>query len=176
MLGKSNKKHFKFTIISVLLFVIILLMDHRYGGTFIFTTEFLSRFNNLSLCIAVDVIDQKNLLSYIRQQPNYYQYVKTNSHFESFRNWISQLIFYLVFIDGDHSYEGVKSDFLLIKDHSRIIAFHDISSDSVPGVREFWNEVKLNYSHEYEVHEFTQQYSEIENEFMGIGVLVKKRQ
>ena len=47
-------------------------------------------------------------------------------------------------IDGDHSYEGVKSDFEmygpLVKSPG-LIAFHDI--DYVPEVRRFWDEVKI---------------------------------
>ena len=47
-------------------------------------------------------------------------------------------------IDGDHSYEGVKSDFEmygpLVKSPG-MIAFHDI--DYVPDVRRLWDEVKV---------------------------------
>jgi predicted O-methyltransferase YrrM len=56
------------------------------------------------------------------------------------------------FIDGDHSYEGVKSDFQLYGPLVRpggIIAFHDIfpRPDS-PDIQvdRFWNEIKRSYS------------------------------
>ena len=65
----------------------------------------------------------------------------------------------LLFIDGDHSYEGVKKDFELYKSSvskNGIIAFHDIVPDSfsrtgiktssyVGEVPKFWNEIKQNY-------------------------------
>jgi predicted O-methyltransferase YrrM len=56
-----------------------------------------------------------------------------------------------LFIDGDHTYEGVKTDFDMYSPLVRkggIIAFHDIVPggwESVGGVPQFWNEVKNYY-------------------------------
>jgi predicted O-methyltransferase YrrM len=64
-----------------------------------------------------------------------------------------------LFIDGDHSYEGVKKDFEIYSSLVRkggIIAFHDIVPDYYTrygirtpsytgGVPKFWNEIKYNY-------------------------------
>jgi cephalosporin hydroxylase len=56
-----------------------------------------------------------------------------------------------LFIDGDHSYEGVKMDFEM---YSRLVkkgglmAFHDIvvgAPESVGEVNRFWNEIKRKY-------------------------------
>ncbi|MBU4501396.1 MAG: class I SAM-dependent methyltransferase [Nanoarchaeota archaeon] len=56
-----------------------------------------------------------------------------------------------LFIDGDHSYNGVKKDFKmyspLVKERG-IIAFHDIvpgPKENVGGVPEFWSEIKGKY-------------------------------
>ena len=49
-----------------------------------------------------------------------------------------------LFIDGDHSYDGVKRDFEMygpLVNPSGLIAFHDI--DYCPDVRRFWDEVKV---------------------------------
>ena len=68
----------------------------------------------------------------------------------------------LLFIDGDHTYDGVKKDFEIYKSfvsHNGIIAFHDIVPDSfsrtgiktssyVGEVPKFWNEIKKNYKYE----------------------------
>jgi predicted O-methyltransferase YrrM len=67
----------------------------------------------------------------------------------------------LLFIDGDHSYEGVKKDFEIYQSfvsNNGIIAFHDIVPDSfsrtgiktssyVGEVPKFWNEIKKNYKY-----------------------------
>lgn len=58
-----------------------------------------------------------------------------------------------LFIDGDHTYEGVKTDFEMyhkLVSKNGIIAFHDIVSgpqENVGGVSKFWNEIKNNFKH-----------------------------
>lgn len=79
-----------------------------------------------------------------------------------------------LFIDGDHTYEGVKADFenfrLLVRPGG-VVAFHDIfglpsmeSKGERMGVSRFWKEVRQLYPHT----EFTAPSS---NTPMGIGVL-----
>jgi predicted O-methyltransferase YrrM len=74
-----------------------------------------------------------------------------------------------LFIDGDHTYEGIKQDFEWYSPLVRsggIIAFHDIkptTPDNWIQVDKFWNEIKRNYK-----------YLEIisnEETWGGIGVL-----
>jgi predicted O-methyltransferase YrrM len=76
----------------------------------------------------------------------------------------------VLFIDGDHTYEGVKRDFLLYAPLVRpggIVAFHDIAEhpkETGCDVARFWNEVKTSYRHE-EIIENREQRG------WGIGVL-----
>lgn len=46
----------------------------------------------------------------------------------------------LAFIDGDHTYEGVKKDFEEVKDLSKYVLFHD--SNACGGVRKFVEELE----------------------------------
>ncbi len=77
----------------------------------------------------------------------------------------------VLFIDGDHSYEGVKKDFESYAPLVRtggIIAFHDIApkgvAKKVGGVPVFWREVKERYPHQELVHDAAQ-------DGFGIGYL-----
>lgn len=75
-----------------------------------------------------------------------------------------------LFIDGDHSYEGVKQDFNLFAPLVKpggIIALHDIVPNPQYGdiqVPKFWNEIKNHF--------FWRELIYDKNQF-GIGVLVK---
>ena len=79
-----------------------------------------------------------------------------------------------LFIDGDHTYEGVKLDFELYSPFVRdggIIAFHDIvknttlhiDADKIE-VPVFWNEIKTQYKN-------TEIIENLEQKSMGIGLL-----
>jgi cephalosporin hydroxylase len=76
-----------------------------------------------------------------------------------------------LFIDGDHTYEGVKADFetyTKLLNTNAIVGFHDIVSDKsdVPNhfVYEFWNEIKSNYQYK----EFIKNKNQSK---LGLGVL-----
>lgn len=62
-----------------------------------------------------------------------------------------------LFIDGDHSREGVWADFHLYSPLVRpggIVAFHDVSENTYPavqGVRDFWREFKRDHATEERV-------------------------
>ena len=66
--------------------------------------------------------------------------------------------FDLVLIDGDHSEEGCRRDFEAVREHARMVAFHDINEPHYPGVRAVWESVP---SEDYELLEFTAQYEEL---------------
>ena len=71
----------------------------------------------------------------------------------------------LILIDGDHSYLGVKSDYLNYKGLCKYMAFHDILGQrDCEGVSQFWNEIR----NEYEFIEFIDPNRDIAS---GIGII-----
>jgi predicted O-methyltransferase YrrM len=79
----------------------------------------------------------------------------------------------LLFIDGDHSYKGVKSDFEMYKNLVKkggVIAFHDIAAGYIinpegEGVNLFWNEIKNKYKTIEIIEDKKRQFG------FGIGVI-----
>ena len=77
----------------------------------------------------------------------------------------------LLFIDGDHSYEGVKQDFEMYSPLVRnggLVVFHDIvkqTSEVNCNVKKFWDEIKDEYDY-IEIITYPEQGG------FGIGVLI----
>jgi len=100
-----------------------------------------------------------------------FHFVRGNSHSQKTVDIFTQVLgqdkIDLLYIDGDHSYDGIKQDF---KNYGQfvarggIIAFHDIMPHRNYGVDQFWNEVKHQYSSKEIVASMSQQG-------YGIGVL-----
>jgi len=76
----------------------------------------------------------------------------------------------LLFIDGDHTYTGVKKDFEMYSPLIRkggLILFHDIAKhpkETECNVHKFWNEIKNKYKH-------TELITSSDQKWAGIGIL-----
>ena len=94
-----------------------------------------------------------------------------NSHNEETFNQVKGVIPLVdfLYIDGDHSYEGVRKDFEMysgLVQRGGLIAFHDICQyPSIPsyGVDRFWLEIRQKYPHEEIVRDWKQGW--------GIGLI-----
>lgn len=75
-----------------------------------------------------------------------------------------------IFIDGDHTYKGVKADWENYGHMGKIVAFHDIAGQ--PGCYRLWEELHQ----EYRTVEFTHSRDGNVNNgvWMGIGVLFRE--
>jgi len=148
----------------------------RWGGTFVLTNEYLKMFNVMNKSVAVDIIDSP-VVEYCASN-NETQFIKMNSQSTEFINYMNNNFFDLIFIDGDHTYNGVKNDYQISKNSGKIFVFHDIINDVCPGVVQFWNELKNSEKDTYDFFEFTEQYEDVWNDtkqkFLGIGVAIKK--
>jgi predicted O-methyltransferase YrrM len=112
--------------------------------------------------------------SFVREMQTI-ELIRGDSHsaetFEQLKGVLGGRTIDFMFIDGDHTYEGVKKDFesysrLMSKDG--IVAFHDIvpdrSEDPDHFVSVFWQEIKNDYRHEEIIRDKDQSK-------LGIGVL-----
>jgi predicted O-methyltransferase YrrM len=97
-----------------------------------------------------------------------------DSHTEETKSRVARLLrgqsLDVLFIDADHSYHGVRSDFEMYSPFVRkggIVIFHDIvehSTETPSEVDRFWNEIKGRYAHREIVENLTQGWA-------GIGIL-----
>lgn len=129
------------------------------GITFNLISDILNKFTDTT-CISIDSMNHNPIKN------NKYIYQDTTS--VDFKN----KRFDLVFIDGDHSYQSVKNDYLNVGQYAKYCVFHDIddnfirNDDSLDGgVPRFWEEVKE-----------TNKYIEFNSskkiiKIMGIGLL-----
>jgi len=104
--------------------------------------------------------------------------IREDSHLVSTASTIEEILkgrkLDFLFIDGDHTYEGVKKDFEMytkLVGKGGIIAFHDIvpgSPESVGGVPRFWEEIKFSFKH----IEFVENWKQ---RSCGIGICIVDR-
>lgn len=102
--------------------------------------------------------------------------IRGNSHNQSTLKKVKSLLggnkLDFLFIDGDHSYNGVKRDFKMyspLVKNKGIIAFHDIVIHPPHlkiNVNKFWNEVKTQFNYKEIIENKNQNWA-------GIGVLIK---
>lgn len=117
------------------------------GGEFFTIDSYFRRINpKFKKSVCIDISKQILTNGFPEYKAIYdVEYIHANSHNITWKN-IPLDVADICFIDGDHTYEGVKKDFMMVKDHCKYIVFHDIRC-SFWGVEKFWEEIKVNYHH-----------------------------
>lgn len=151
----------------------------RHGGTFVITVEYLSRFGELERAVGVDISDSPSTREYERLNPRA-RFVQVNTRSRRFRRLVKKHAPWdLVLIDGDHHEEAVRRDFEAVIDSARIVVFHDIASENVPGVQKVWHEIQSEHTGRFEFVEFAEQYDDVVRDtgqtWLGLGVAIRKR-
>jgi cephalosporin hydroxylase len=152
----------------------------RYGGTNFLLSQALP---SVSLMIGIDLYVRSSAkLRHYRRPTQELLFIHGSSYVpetvEQVRKAVEARQIDLLFIDGDHRYPGVRSDFLAYRHLVReggLIAFHDIvphqgkSDGSIPPnpfieVPQFWSRIKELYPS----HEFVRDASQ---DYYGIGAI-----
>ncbi|NVM34379.1 MAG: class I SAM-dependent methyltransferase [Candidatus Lokiarchaeota archaeon] len=164
---------------------IIIEIGTHFGGTLFLFSRFGS---HDALLISIDLPTWNLKGGYGRLRSFFYRsfrskhqkmiFVAQDSHHPStlkeVKNHLKNKEIDLLFIDGDHSYEGVKKDFEtyspLVKNDG-MIAFHDIvvhDQGENCEVNKFWNEIKEKFEYKEIVENWYQKH-------WGIGVIINKK-
>lgn len=149
------------------------------GGTSLLFSRFLSTVD-LMLCIDL-YVKNKEVLKLLAPPNRQLQFFDMPSYSRGAVERVAKLLdgrmIDVLFIDGDHRYEGVKQDFLCYRPFVRdggLILFHDIVEDKgggrawAGGVPVIWRELSPLYPHSEFIHSRDQ-------EGFGIGVLTYSR-
>lgn len=151
----------------------------KYGGTFVITVEYLSRFREMRKAIGIDANFCPSLIRYERMNPRA-RFVQLNTRDPRFAELIAaEGGFDLVLIDGDHEEDGCRKDFEIVDPWANVLVFHDIVNEFTPGPGRVWREIKKKNADEFEFFEFVEQYPEIVRALgktvLGLGMAVRKQ-
>lgn len=150
----------------------------RWGGSFIPANEYLKMFHKINKSVCLDWEWFESISRYCDMNTEC-ELLIMNSQSKEFKNYLKDKQFDLIFIDADHSYEGVKCDFQTCKNKGEIFVFHDIVDADCGGVVKFWNELKVIEKSNFDFYEFIDQYEDVlrrtRSTHLGIGVAVKKQ-
>lgn len=145
-------------------------------GTFVIVSEYLKRFNPNLKSYAINPQYSLIMDVYTNDINSDTEYILDFSTSKKFID-ISSMQWDITFVDGDRSFEGITTQYNLIKKNSDILVFQDIVSDPCPGVVSLWNILKKVYYKKNKIDEFIEQYEEVSKrqnqKYMGLGVIYK---
>jgi len=127
--------------------------------------------DNIKCRFGGGIENSERSLNIIKEICKNYTYIGANSHDETTFNSVKELNLDVLYIDGDHSYEGAKQDFKVYKELMKeggVIILHDIKKTPLHiqlGCRVdiLWEEIKEQYPNTDEIME--------EKNCFGIGII-----
>ncbi len=139
---------------------VIVEIGTSFGGTYMIWAQYL----NADHIVSIDIpggsfgggYHPKKTKLFDQVFPGTFSSILKNSHNKSTKKELQKVLgdveIDFLFIDGDHTYEGVKSDFELyspLVGSNGLVAFHDICYHPSPrmGVHKLWSEIKSNYDY-----------------------------
>jgi len=128
------------------------------GWTTVIIATYLERFNPSVRCVGIDIKETFAVESSLLECVPCEFRIGTSAAMQA-------ETFDFCYIDGDHSYGGVKADFETVGYRAAICAFHDIHDQWCPDVRRVWLELRQKFTN----HEFRGDLDAVDR--MGIGVL-----
>ena len=136
------------------------------GGFAVFTSAVLLRFHTDFKYTIIDIED------IFADWDHYKKVLPLDKRIPSTAQHYAQEAFDIVFIDADHSYDGLKRDFLSLGQHANMLCgFHDINGTEYDhldgGTRRAWNDLKVSYREKASILEI----AHMKEEWMGIGVI-----
>ncbi len=144
----------------------------RHGGTFVTTVEYLQKFCSLNYAMGVDIIPCPAMEEYQKLNPKA-SFLRMDTQSIEFKRLVESFKeIDLVFIDSLHEESHCRNEFESLRNVANGLAFHDIDNVEYPGIRKVWEEVKA--TNVYACHEYTAQYANIAESYMGIGLAIKK--
>jgi cephalosporin hydroxylase len=120
----------------------------RFGGSLFYYSQF---FHPEATVIAIDPVNEFKLRKVLEDRVGKLHVISGKSQELSTKLEVVRIMkegfLDFLHIDGSHSYEDVKHDFIsysVFTNENTMIVFHDIEEE--PGVKRFWNELKETLS------------------------------
>lgn len=130
------------------------------GGTFIITIEYLSRFSPDFRALGVDMEVRQPVRLYLESVPSNVQVLSARTNDPIVCRAVAQQLWDLALVDAGHTEQECWADYEMVRDYTRLAAFHDISNDFFSGVEQVWKRITSCVPRRW-ITEFTEQYPEL---------------
>ncbi len=140
-----------------------------FGGVSVFSAAYFARLGGLQDYICVDIHDN------FQDFEHYASFLPIRKNMPATSADFYGQSFDIAFIDADHSYDGVKKDWLNVGRFAKLAAFHDVRGREHDhlngGVRRFWLELKAAMRNHASIMEIAH-HPYIDGDWMGIGLVL----